>query len=463
MRTHGEYRITCNFLSLFDHPASHCVMNRELRIGLVAWYALPAILSDDPQLAAVARGRTRKHEPSFGGMETGMWTLAKNLAQIDSIQPVAFVTSSKRTWYGQRIPSSAQGVELALRIEPFRKLRHDVSDLIDVQQRRIKHWSTALLWQVPLLAVSRPFRAPDPVDSQPDPWLNRHPIDAWITFGVNSASSRVVATARRAGVPVFVSLQSNSDLDERLAGEEDFISECGEPAGPRRFVLRQSDAIICQTEWQMERVQQLFGRPSLLARNPIDIRSWQRAIGEPPPYTSGPNPTRQGVLWVGRYDDFHKRPLDLLKVARELSHIPFTMIVNSFDHEIERLVRTSCPANVTLVDQVPFNEMPRRFAASRMFVSTGTRQLEGFPNVFLQAAATHTPIVSLHDFDRFIERTGAGVACHGSLERLTREIQRLNDQPRIDWERVDHYLSEHHDARPIASRLVEHLQQYQTR
>jgi glycosyltransferase involved in cell wall biosynthesis len=84
------------------------------------------------------------------------------------------------------------------------------------------------------------------------------------------------------------------------------------------------------------------------------------------------------------------------------------MIVNPHDSELETQIRKAIPQNVELVDYVPFDQMPHEFAQARAFLCTGSPVHEGFPNVLLQSAASHTPICSLSDFDDFLFLAGLG-------------------------------------------------------
>ena len=69
---------------------------------------------------------------------------------------------------------------------------------------------------------------------------------------------------------------------------------------------------------------------------------------------------------------------------------------------------------------------------SRLFLSTGSQEYEGFPNVLLEAAASGTPILSLEDFDNFLEQSHAGLALGGSLESAAQALNRLYESE-TEW------------------------------
>ncbi|MFG0264011.1 MAG: glycosyltransferase family 4 protein [Rhodopirellula sp. JB055] len=420
-----------------------------IRIGMVAWGALPCIVEQTRTKGKHTFGKT------FGGMETAMWTLARGLAKQKHNHVTCFVAASQSRNGNAPWPHQVSDVHLQVCVDRFRAIRHDVGDSIDVRQRRLKRFSPNLLWQIPLLGLTRPFRSRDPGDCQPDPNLAGQSMDAWITFGINGASSRVVATARATGTPSFVCIRSNSGVEDRLASAEEYHNECGESATSRRFALLESDHVVVQSQWQLDRLRDVFHRDGYLARNPIDRFHWRPPI-DPPSPESVSEPF--DILWIGRFDDFHKRPRLMLEIAKTLPHRTIKMIANPFDAELEADLRRNAPTNVEWIDRVPFAQMPATFQRAKVFVSTGNPEHEGFPNVLLQAAASHTPIVSISDHDQFLARSGAGISCNESIDAMPHAIEKLLGRAgeaatQIDWPRVDAYLDEHHQTERVAADL----------
>ncbi len=351
-----------------------------LRIGLVAWNGLPAALP--------------KSGTNIGGLETGAWELAKGLAQYTSCWPV-FVVESPRPLPSTRVA----GVDLHVSINRWKELRRDVSDCIDVSNGiRLKRLSWKLVWQVPLLGLSKPWRQPDPPALSSDRRLEDVDCDCWGCFGVNAESARVIATAMKQGRPSILFLESNADLDSDFQHNAAHINRYGVTATECHFCLQQCSVIVCQSNWQMHQLQVCFGKNGVLIRNPLRVADWEPTEEKVGKY----------VLWIGRYDDFHKRPLLALQIARQCPEVPFRMIVNRGSADIEGQVRENRPSNVVLQDYVPFDQMPGVYRDARLFLSTSSAAHEGFPNVVLQAAASQTPIVSLEDFDGFIRESAAG-------------------------------------------------------
>jgi glycosyltransferase involved in cell wall biosynthesis len=400
-------------------------------LAIVAWQALPAIFPEAGK--------------NIGGAETGLWTLARALATQSDIRVALAVTGG----HG-RFPRQNDGVELWVSVDRFTQTRRFVSEHIDFYPSlRLKRFHPSLLYRVPWLLVTRPLRNRDPKPMMPDPRLLSRSPAVWAGFGVTADTARMVATARDQGKPSILFIQSNSDLDERLVSGQGFVSRWGDPSEDRLFAIRNATTIVCQTRHQLGLLSQYFGRAGELIRNPIDMQEWRLAKRTGNRY----------VLWIGRYDSFHKRPLLMIQAASQCPTIRFKMVINPGDRDIEDQVRRLKPPNVEIVSCVPFKEMPDLFTEASMFVSTGDPGCEGFPNVLLQAAASHTPIVSVNDFDSFLTTSGAGVDCGGDPDSLASRIESLWENPSIDWQMVDAYLTANHDLALAAVRVAEIVQQ----
>ena len=221
-----------------------------------------------------------------------------------------------------------------------------------------------------------------------------------------------------------------------------------------RFTLQFANVIVCQTKWQHDALRERFQRDSICVPNPIDTQNWRVASRDA---ESG-----EYALWVGRYDRFHKRPLLCLQLANRCKDIPFVMIVDRRDDDVERQIRADVPNNVRLIDYVPFDKMPEIFAKARLFVSTGSAEYEGFPNVFLQAATSGVPIVSLEDFDGFLTRSKSGLDAGGDLDLLsqqTLELWNARDEYLSRSDAGQSYVSEYHDLSIVAEKFSQLIHQ----
>lgn len=386
-------------------------------------------------------------------METFIATLAQCLSRRDDVETTLFVvadntrprnaSSNTRTW-----PNRLGRLNLDVHVDRYRVIRRQVSRCVDIPNRKLRRWERNLWWQIPTLALTWPFRPRDPSPQNLDPRMLNNQMDVWICFGDGIESHRAIRTANHSNVPIALWLQSNAGLTDAAFSASDYVNHVGESARHQHACVTNADQVICQTRWQQDRISERFNRTSVVIANGIETAHWR-------PGQQKAECTE--VLWVGRADDFHKHPLKILEVARRCPGISFRMILNPFDDAIEAKVRSQCPSNVRIIDRVSFNDMPTQFANASAFVSTGSPESEGFPNVLLQAAATHTPIVSLVDFNDFLSQSGAGVACDDSLEKMAEAVQKQATDPSIDWPRVDAYLKRNHCPEVLGDTLIQNL------
>ncbi len=376
-----------------------------MRLAIVALNAYPAI--------------DQRAGNAIGGLETFAWSLARALAR-DPANHVQFVvrhTSRPR----QRV---VDGVELLCDVEPLRAIRREVSQAVEPTAGfpwlQVKRFRPGLLWQVPLLALAKLARPRLPLATRIETLLRSSQPEVVLALGVGEGSAAAVQAARQLGFRVWFWVQSNSDLDERFLSDESYVDPNG-ATSPEARAAFQADGILCQTPWQQNRVQQLLQREATVIPNPVDA-GWF-PIGDASPAS------RTTVLWIGRYDQLHKRPHLAQEVARLCPAIPFHLIINPGDPLIEQSIRSHCPPNVRITDYVPRDVMPETFRAARLFCFTGSDAFEGFPNVLLEAASSGTPIVSLEEFDHFMKPSNAGVNAGHDVARLAALIRELWDMP----------------------------------
>jgi glycosyltransferase involved in cell wall biosynthesis len=106
--------------------------------------------------------------------------------------------------------------------------------------------------------------------------------------------------------------------------------------------------------------------------------------------------------------------------------------------------------------------MPRVFRGAAAYVSTSAAAYEGFPNVFLQAAASGVPIASLDADCGFVEAQQCGLVAHGDLERLGEYLRAVWTDPRRgadEGDRGRRHVRGRHDLPVIAARLAEALRE----
>lgn len=354
----------------------------------------------------------------IGGIETRAWLLARGLAA----RPDTRVQLVVRQPTAPRL-QQAEGVELVPLIDPMYPLWQSLGTCLERTPRfpgvRLKRWDWRLVAWAPRLALDRLLRGRVYDSTRPDPRLVDLRPDLFGTFGVQTHSAVVIHSARAAGRPVVLCLGSDGDLDPLFESEGHDRDPYGTPARVGRFILQSADLILAQTPEQQQRLLERFGRRSEVLLNPIDAVAWDAATQQPLAADVAAGPTRY-VLWVGRAEELHKRPQLCLEVARRSPDVPFLMILNPREADVEARIRRDAPANVRIVDRVPFPQMPAVFHRAALLLSTS--HLEGFPNVFLQAALSGVPIASLEVGEEFLQASGAGRTFGGDLAGLAAHV-----------------------------------------
>jgi hypothetical protein len=385
---------------------------RPIRACLVALNAYPVVEPD------LARG--------VGGIETRAWMFARGLVRYCGAG-VQFVVRHS----GPPRRQDVDGVRIVSLIDRLYSTRAAVGMCLGRRSGfpwlTVHRWRPALLWQLPVIAVERVIRGGVSDPWQPDPRLSTLDTDVFCTFGVQSHSATVIASARAAGKPSVLILGSDGDLDPEYTADSRFVSPYGDRGDVCWRILREADAIIAQTPEQQRMLRERFGRESAVIANPIDVDEWDAGLSQAPRSEDTAGLDRY-ALWIGRADAVHKRPQLCVELATMCPEIPFLLIMNPRDPDLESRLKLEAPANVRFVTSVPFTRVPAVFSRATVLVNTSL--LEGFANSFLQAALSRVPIASLQVGVPFLNDSGCGVFADGDLKQLATGVQTLwNESP----------------------------------
>ncbi|WP_437227847.1 glycosyltransferase family 4 protein [Planctomicrobium sp. SH661] len=411
-----------------------------LRVCVVALNAYPVI---DPRIPG-----------PIGGIETRSWMLAQGLANVPGIE-VSFVVRHAQPL----LQPVYQGIPIHLLRDRLYAKRESLA--LRLQRRagfpwislRAPRWSDAT--DLPIIALERICKGRrNPL--APSRFFEQLPADIFLTFGVQGNSAAVIASAHSTGRKAVLSLASDGDLDPRLLSQDDFVGASGDPAAICRWIITHSDEILCQTPRQVE-ILKSFQRAGGLLLNPFDVSRWDadalQLISEK--YTGG---LKRYVLWIGRADPVYKQPLKFVELAQACPEVDFLMILNPRDDEVEREVRSTAPSNVRVVERVPYGDMAGVLQRAAVLVNTSSQ--EGFPNTFLQAAASGVPIASLNVEPDFLNTARAGFCAEGDLSALAEYVQECwtGNPGSFDANSARDFVVTQHSLEHVSHRLAEVLQ-----
>lgn len=180
------------------------------------------------------------------------------------------------------------------------------------------------------------------------------------------------------------------------------------------YGLRRASGVLAQSVRQQQMLERNFGVRSSLAGMLVE------------PAVARPQLAARDVdaLWVSNIRKV-KRPDVLLEVADRLPGVRFHMVGGTVPGHLpyfESLrAQASSRSNVKFHGAVPYRDVGALYARARVFVNTS--DVEGFPNTYLQAWMSGTPVVAFFDPDDVIAREGLGA--------VVRDRQEMTDAIRL--------------------------------
>ncbi|WP_437187300.1 glycosyltransferase family 4 protein [Planctomicrobium sp. SH668] len=347
----------------------------------------------------------------IGGVETRSWTLARALATLPDTDVSLMVRH-----HDPLLQSRYSGVEIQLLHDRMYRLKESLATrlrrrsgfpFISLDQPRLSD-----LWVLPTALTHRAFKGRRNA-LLPSKHYENVPADVFVTFGVQSSSATVISSAHATGRKAVLMIAHDDDVSSRYFESSNSSDQYGTTSSVARWMLEHADMIVCQTEFQQDQLSK-HGMASEILRNPIDTEEWL-------PLGDGAIENDRYALWIGRSENLLKQPMLLIELAKLCPEVQFRMIMNFRIPEVDRQVRAAAPENVTIIERVPFQELPGVMQRSVVFINTSSR--EGFPNTFLQAAASGVPIASLNVEGKFLNRSRTGFEAGGDLAELASYVR----------------------------------------
>jgi glycosyltransferase involved in cell wall biosynthesis len=232
--------------------------------------------------------------------------------------------------------------------------------------------------------------------------LRRVPTPVWVQRAAGPITGLVALSARLGGRRFVYSSASVFDFDYARI----------EPRRPNRALfglgVRLASRVVVQTDEQLELCAQRFRRDGVVVRS----------IAQPA--APAPRPG-DAFVWVGRLASY-KHPEHVLALAAAVPEARFRIVGGPDANDggaLARRVGAEAEAlpNVELLGHLPrtgvFAEIERAVAV------LNTTELEGMPNVFLEAWARGVPALSLdHDPDGVVARHRLGLFAGGDHRRF---------------------------------------------
>ncbi len=424
----------------------------------------PATTAGVPERAGIAADNTLPHillvcanvypqfdfciPPVGGGMETRAALFGRGLAARGRWH-LGFVVSD----FGQPFVTHHEGIDFHIYQPVYRSAGRNVFPRL--RKRRwfpvlnLDRHDLELLWQIPLIAAWLVL----PALFFPRFWRTLKP-ELVCCFGNNAHSAEVIADCHRVGIRTILLIASDTDLSPDYQPDQRAVNHEGMPKWKGHHSLALADCIVVQSDDQRQALRRYFNRDAVLIRNPVHV-----SPDDPQHWL--PRVQREYVLWIGRTDDFNKRPMLFVELARDCPSIEFLMIVSCTDATAFSALASSCPANLRIVEHVPPHEIRDYLQRARALVNTSL--FEGFPNTFLQAAVMGVPIVSLTvDPDGMFAGHSCGICAAGDQNTLRQAVLELSaDAARAEaFAATSHrYALELHEAEQRISELTACLEE----
>ena len=264
--------------------------------------------------------------------------------------------------------------------------------------------------------------------------------------GVHTAIMAFVAG--QLGIPFVHRICNDINVDERCKLDLRFYEWIA-----YSWARHRTAAFLCQNEYQREKLAALFpGKPIYLLHNAVVVAEDAAA--------PLPRAERRYVAWLGVFRNGKNLPL-LLRIAQELPEVKFR-VAGMPERDADQSTLDAVNGlrhlpNVELVGYVRRADVQQFLSEATMLLCTS--DFEGFSNVFLEAFAVGTPVVTRRqvDPDSIIVRHTLGASADDELT-LSKSVKAFWDMDANEYNalarRCQIYVKANHSPTVKASELI---------
>lgn len=225
--------------------------------------------------------------------------------------------------------------------------------------------------------------------------------------------------AKRTGTPYVYGFAHDSELTDDPVVFDHAFTDNRYYWGAIQRVLDDASTLVAQNPWQRDRARERFDAPVELVPNGFE------------PQREGPSKSWETespvVLWVSTLREW-KHPEYVLDLADAIPEAHFVVVGGRADEAPDLYDEVAAGAgrreNVHFEGFVPHDDLMAYYRGADVFVNTS--DAEGFPNTFLEAWSTATPVVSLSvDPNGALAEETAGLVADGSRERFRECVERV--------------------------------------
>ena len=278
--------------------------------------------------------------------------------------------------------------------------------------------------------------------------------DIYIVFESYGITADAVRTCNIIGKTVIFWAANNNNFNENYKLDNYEGIYLGFIIGREAaYCLYMSNYILCQTNDQKKLLFKNHKLTSKVIYNPIKIES--KTIDKK--ITSN----NKNILWIGRTENFKKRPDILIDIAKRLPNFNFIAILNNTDDIMYNKIINNAPNNLKIIDYIPHDKINEIFFNCTIFLSTSQKDNEGFSNVFLQASVNGLVIISLEfDPDGIFTKHKCGICCENDLNKVIIEINNISNNEKRRNKIINNafkYINKYHSEDVISKQMVNYF------